>query len=130
MTTSTPPLTKLETALAATFKGERNAAGLSLDQMAEATGLNRQVYYRLETGQRHASMAQIEKVADALGVTVAWLIKDASDRADRAAAAAGGGSPAPKPTVTVAKVTATVPRRSQAAASRRSTPESRGQDLP
>lgn len=125
MTTSTPPLTALETALAATFKGERNAAGLSLDQMAEKTGLNRQVYYRLETAQRHASMAQIEKVAAALGVSVTWLIKDASDRADRAAAALGG-APARTPVVTTATVTATAPRRPQTAASPRTTPESRG----
>jgi transcriptional regulator with XRE-family HTH domain len=130
MTTTTPPLTALEVALAATFKGERNAAGLSLDQMAERSGLNRQVYYRLESAQRHASMAQIEKVAGALGLTVPWLIKDAADRAARAAAAGDVRDPAQKPTVTVAKVTATVPRRPQPAASRRSTHESRGQDLP
>lgn len=127
MTTSTPPLTALETALAATFKGERNAAGFNLDQMAEKTGLNRQVYYRLETAQRHASMAQIERIASALGVSVTWLIQDASDRADRALLA---GAPATAPVITTPRVTATVPSRPQTVASQRSTPESDGPSRP
>jgi transcriptional regulator with XRE-family HTH domain len=127
MSTSTTPLTALERALAATFKGERNAADLSLDEMAEKSGLNRQVYYRLETGQRHASMAQVEAVARALGVSVTWLINDASDLADRAAAALAG---APAEVPTVARVTASAPEVPQPGASRHTVPGSNGRDLP
>jgi len=127
MTTTTPPLTALEIALAATFKGERNAAGFNLDEMAERTGLNRQVYYRLETAQRHASMAQIEKVAKALGVSVTWLISDASDRADRASAALAGAELA----TPVARVTASVEEEApRAEAGRRTAPGQHGQGRP
>lgn len=128
-TTTTPPLTPLEIALAATFKGERNAAGLSLDDMADRTGMNRMVYYRLETAQRHASMAQIEKVADALGLSVNWLIKDATDRAERAAAASAAQSELQVPAITSPRVTVSVPTR-QAAGTPRTTDESSGPTRP
>lgn len=79
------------------MRGERSAQGLTLDDMASRSGLARQVYYRLETGQRHASMGQLEQVAGALGLTMTELVEAAQQRAARKAAISDAQGPASLP---------------------------------
>lgn len=63
---SAQPITSLDRAVAATLRAERAAAGLTQDALAAASGLNRNVYIRLERGERHATLGQLDQIARAL----------------------------------------------------------------
>lgn len=55
---------------------QRYAAGLTVDDVAEATGLNRKTVMHLEHATTVPSLVTLLLVADALGVTVAALLDD------------------------------------------------------
>jgi transcriptional regulator with XRE-family HTH domain len=82
----------------------RRAKGLTLDGVARACKppTTAQTIGRLETGTRTVSVAWLNRIADALGVTAADLVK-LPDRADVAVAATldAGGAHAPRRAATV-----------------------------
>lgn len=90
-------LTDLENALARTLRAERAAAGLTQDRMAERAGLARMVYIRLETGERHATVAQLAKIAEAHGTTPARLLQDAERRMVLSASVTTSVTPSTQP---------------------------------
>jgi transcriptional regulator with XRE-family HTH domain len=53
----------------------RNAKGLSQEAFAAACGLDRTYISGIERGRRNVSLRNIEVVADALGVSLAELMK-------------------------------------------------------
>jgi len=55
---------------------QRYAAGLTVDNVAEATGLNRKTVMHVESAYAVPSLTTLLLVADALGVTVAHLLDD------------------------------------------------------
>jgi transcriptional regulator with XRE-family HTH domain len=60
--------------LAARLKAERERQGLTLDQLAGATGLSRAYLSRLESGDRQPPIATLLTLAQALGVRVGALL--------------------------------------------------------
>ncbi|TDE95175.1 XRE family transcriptional regulator [Occultella glacieicola] len=55
----------------------RHAAGLSQEELAEASGLHRTYISSLERGQRNVGLDNIHVLAGALGVTASTLLEDA-----------------------------------------------------
>jgi transcriptional regulator with XRE-family HTH domain len=53
----------------------RKKSGLTQDQFAEVTGLNRTHLYRLETGKQSMTLKTLKIVADSLGVPVTKLLR-------------------------------------------------------
>jgi XRE family transcriptional regulator, regulator of sulfur utilization len=53
----------------------RKERGLTQDQFAELTGLNRTHLYRLETGKQSMTLKTLKLVADALGVRITRLVR-------------------------------------------------------
>jgi DNA-binding XRE family transcriptional regulator len=64
---------------------QRHAAGLTVDVVAERTGLNRKTVMHIESARRNPTLTTLLLVADALGITVAHLLDDGP--------AAGAGEP-------------------------------------
>jgi transcriptional regulator with XRE-family HTH domain len=127
MTPQPAPLTPLESALAGVLRAERARLTLSLDDVVERSGgaISRVSFNRLEKGERHADLNQLEASARALGMPLSRLLELAAEQLESEQVAA------PRtPVVTTSHVTVTVPPRPQAATSRRTTPESHGQDQP
>jgi transcriptional regulator with XRE-family HTH domain len=58
------------------IKKIRKAKGLTQDQFAELTGLNRVHLYRLETGRQSMTLRTLKLIADTLDVRVRDLIGD------------------------------------------------------
>ena len=54
----------------------RLAKGLSQEDLGELTGLHRTYVSSVERGERNISLLNIEKLAQALGVTMAALMPD------------------------------------------------------
>jgi len=54
----------------------RMARGLTQDQFAELSGLNRTHLYRLESGKQSITLRTLKIVADALEVRVRDLVRD------------------------------------------------------
>lgn len=52
------------------IKAIRKRKGITQDQLAEATGLNRVHLYRLEGGQQSMTLRTLKLIADTLGVRV------------------------------------------------------------
>lgn len=58
----------------------RRAKGLTQEDLADASGLDRSYVGSLERGERNVSLRNIEKIAKALGVPVARLFRSPGDR--------------------------------------------------
>ena len=52
----------------------RQRKGITQDQLADMTGLNRVHLYRLETGRQSMTLRTLKMIADSLGVRVRDLI--------------------------------------------------------
>jgi transcriptional regulator with XRE-family HTH domain len=52
----------------------RQARGITQDQLADRTGLNRVHLYRLETGKQSMTLRTLKLIADTLGVRVRDLV--------------------------------------------------------
>jgi transcriptional regulator with XRE-family HTH domain len=70
------------------MRSKRLAAGLSGDQLAEASGSYRNHYYELETGKHQARLSRIESVAQVFGLRASDLVREAEALLDAARAAA------------------------------------------
>lgn len=68
---------------------QRHAAGLTVDAVAEASGLNRKTVMAAENAQDVPSLTTLLLIADALGLTVAELLDDSPAAAT---GDAGGGA--------------------------------------
>lgn len=55
------------------IKVARKAAGLTQQQVADATGIDRQVYSMYERGARNPRLEKLEKIAEACGVTLDYF---------------------------------------------------------
>lgn len=53
----------------------RKQKGITQDQLAEMSGLNRAHVYRLETGRQSMTLRTLKIIADALGVRPTQLLK-------------------------------------------------------
>jgi transcriptional regulator with XRE-family HTH domain len=118
-------------AVKAELRKARANVHMSVTEAVEASGVAELTIRRLEAPQPSPEgrigvpdVDQLARLAAAYGTTVTDILRDAESSTTKAAS-----SPV-EPVITAPRVTAIVPRRPQAAASRRSTPESRGQDRP
>lgn len=75
---------------AAVAKG-RSAANLTQEQLGKSTGLGQAIISRIEAGARKLDFIEIVAIADALGVEVAELLRNAQETA----AYRTGDSPTP-----------------------------------
>lgn len=57
----------------------RNALALSLDQLANRTGVSRAMISRIERGEVHASAVVLDKICAGLGITLSNLFARATD---------------------------------------------------
>lgn len=55
---------------------QRHAAGLTVDTVAERTGLNRKTVMHIESAYRNPTLATLLLIADALGTSVGRLLDD------------------------------------------------------
>ena len=55
------------------IKNARKAAGLTQQQLADATGIDRQVYSMYERGARNPRLEKLKKIADACGVALDYF---------------------------------------------------------
>ena len=53
----------------------REAAGYSQEDFAVESGLDRSYFGAVERGQRNLSLRNVEKIAEALGITIAELME-------------------------------------------------------
>jgi transcriptional regulator with XRE-family HTH domain len=93
------PYRQDELALAAALGGRirtaREAAGLTLRRLAEATGLSQPFLSRLERGQVSASIANLLEIARALRLSVAALLEGEAPTPARSWAVHRGGAALP-----------------------------------
>jgi transcriptional regulator with XRE-family HTH domain len=66
----------LKAILGLTIKRERESLGISQDELAKRSGLHRTYVSALERGARNPSIGSVEKIAQALRVSVAKLFED------------------------------------------------------
>ena len=62
--------------LATNIRAARDAAGLTQDDAADAARMQTAVYSRIERGESDPRLSSLRKIAGALGVTVADLVRD------------------------------------------------------
>lgn len=74
----------LNDAVAATLRAERAVAGLTTLALAERSGVPERTLMRILAAERDISVAQVEKLADALGVTPIYVVTEAERRLERA----------------------------------------------
>jgi transcriptional regulator with XRE-family HTH domain len=67
-------------AFAAQLRAERAAAGMSQDDLVEATGISKSAIARIETGVRVMDTAQLGKFCRALGISIATFAMRADER--------------------------------------------------
>lgn len=72
-------MANLEERLRTALGRARTASGLSLQELADRTGVSVSTLSRLETGQRRMTVDVLEVLAGALGSTVAALVADAEE---------------------------------------------------
>lgn len=71
-------------ALGRTIKAERNAAGLTLDDLgAAAGGIHRNTVSNWELGKKEIAFGYLVAIADALGMPVSQLTRAAEERLKR-----------------------------------------------
>jgi len=58
------------------IKKIRKAKGITQEELAELSGLNRTHLYRLESGRQSMTLRTLKLIADALEVRVRELVKD------------------------------------------------------
>ena len=63
----------------ARLRGIRGQKGVSQERLAELAGLHRTYVSSIERGKRNVSLVNIERLATALGVTMAELMPDVPD---------------------------------------------------
>lgn len=90
----TNPGNGLNDALAAELRAERGAKQISMDALADRSGLARSSVLRYLNAQRVIPIDALDALAVALGVTPRELVHRAEARRDRAAANVGGASDA------------------------------------
>lgn len=71
--------------LGATLRARRAAAGLTLQEVAEATGVSRSFLSQVERGLASPSIASLRRIADALGTPMAALFVAGGEAAAAAA---------------------------------------------
>ena len=71
----------IEKRLGGSVKNWRNRLGILQDELARRTGLQRSYISDVERGSRNVSLKSIEKLADALGVSVSTLFSDVNGHA-------------------------------------------------
>lgn len=69
--------------IAAVLRAELAAKQMTVEELAEASGISRSTILRLRSGRRDANMDQLSLIATALGTTPSHLILMAEDRAAR-----------------------------------------------
>ncbi|MFI2361832.1 helix-turn-helix domain-containing protein [Promicromonospora sp. NPDC019610] len=100
---ATDPLDRSVSRLGQKIRGLRHAQGLTLVQLAEATGLSHSFLSQVERGRARLSMSSLFRVADRLGTTQQLLLTEGTAPAaggtpvvrrtdDASAASAGGGT--------------------------------------
>jgi transcriptional regulator with XRE-family HTH domain len=102
---ATDPLDRSVTRLGQQIRALRHAAGLTLVQLAGATGLSHSFLSQVERGRARLSMSSLFRVATTLGTTQQILLAEATEatptpggsssvvrRTDEASASAGGGT--------------------------------------
>jgi transcriptional regulator with XRE-family HTH domain len=116
MTPTPTPLTPLEHALAGVLRAERARLGLSLDDIAKRSEqtISRVAYNRLEKGERHADLNQLEACARALGITLTHLLMLATEQIDTRSMPVRVVTDAGQPTVAVGLPPAIAPQRPRA----------------
>lgn len=67
-------------AVAETLRAERAAAQLSQAELASKAGIPRVTYIRYETGQRVPNVAQVFRIARALGIPVSVFSRRIEER--------------------------------------------------
>jgi ribosome-binding protein aMBF1 (putative translation factor) len=70
--------TDLKTLLGITIRNERSVLGISQEDLAERAGLHRNYVSDLERGARDPSISSIEKIAQALNLSVSVLFERTS----------------------------------------------------
>jgi XRE family transcriptional regulator, regulator of sulfur utilization len=64
----------IQLAVAEKIKKLRKAKGITQDQLAELSGLNRTHVYRLESGKQSMTLRTLKIIADTLGVKIRDLV--------------------------------------------------------
>lgn len=62
---------------------ERNASGLSLNELAEKAGISRSTLHLFEKGKRTPDMRQVSLIADALDLSTMEFLRRAEDRVSK-----------------------------------------------
>ncbi len=65
------------------LRGVRQERGISQEKLAELAGLHRTYVSSIERGERNVSLVNIERLADALGVTMAELMPEQGKRSSQ-----------------------------------------------
>jgi len=76
----------LSRALGIVILAERNAAGLSREQVEAVTGVSYSTIRRIEAGERVPTVTQVRDIADALDMRASELMRLAEERLEREAA--------------------------------------------
>jgi transcriptional regulator with XRE-family HTH domain len=83
-------MSKLLHALGQAIRQVREDRNLSQERLAELAGLHRTYVSSVEQGRRNLSVENIQKIANALGVSMTELIQLCEDRIDKTKDNAGG----------------------------------------
>lgn len=70
------------TPLGAKLKQLRKAKGFSLEELANQTGMSKSYIWELENRPANPTTEKLSKLADALGVTTAYLTENTSELTD------------------------------------------------
>ena len=74
-----PMVEQVPAAVGRRVRESRSALGLTLDQLAERSGVSRRMIVNVEAGTSNASIATLLRLATALHVSLADLVVDAPD---------------------------------------------------